>query len=160
MLKCPKEGGIDPNLIFGLETKLFSEPGMVSLQDSTHHEEVETVTLLRGAGAQRNCKCHPHDQETHDASDVASNNSKQEITADALDAALNRISKENVWRVKGFVRIEGVVKILNWAFGRYTLTTLEGQGEDSDVRLTCMGGRGEVRRSVRPFAQTIEAHLV
>ncbi|KIY68855.1 cobW-domain-containing protein [Cylindrobasidium torrendii FP15055 ss-10] len=161
MLKCPKEGGVDPNLIFGLETKLFSEPGTVSAQDSTHHEEVETVTLLRGAGAQRNCKCHPRDQETHDELDVDSNSSnKKDITADALDAALNRLSKENVWRVKGFIRIEGVVQILNWAFGRYNLTTLEGQEEESEVRLTCMGGRGEVRRSVRPFAQAIEAHLV
>ncbi|KAF8893296.1 CobW/HypB/UreG, nucleotide-binding domain-containing protein [Mucidula mucida] len=154
-VKCEPGGGVDPQLIFGLETKLFMD--RVGYEDSTHHDEVETVTLLRGTG-QACTNCHHEHEEKLDAHDDRCDDM---ISRDVLEAALNSLSKESIWRVKGFVRIrpDGDVLILNWAFGRYQLTTSKDGDAASGVRLTVMGERGEVRRAVRKFATSLEARI-
>lgn len=45
-VKCKGREGVDPNLIFGLDTKLFSDPTFVI--DGSHNDEVETITIWRG----------------------------------------------------------------------------------------------------------------
>ena len=47
------------------------------------------------------------------------------IQETVLETALGKLSKETVWRVKGFVRTERGLHILNWAFGRHELSAIK-----------------------------------
>lgn len=87
---------------------------------------------------------------------------KKTLPRAALAEALSRLSKESVWRVKGFVHLDDEGDfILNWAFGRYELTPLpaEHPTTSAGVRVTFMGERGGVKGAARKFAQAVHADL-
>jgi hypothetical protein len=75
--------------------------------------------------------------------------------------ALGSLSKESIWRVKGFVRLlpENQVYILNWAFGRYELDPCETQNAFPVIQLTVMGQRGEMKRLVHRFAERVGGNV-
>ncbi|KAF8440285.1 CobW/HypB/UreG, nucleotide-binding domain-containing protein [Boletus edulis BED1] len=132
-IRCNGRDGVDPNLLFGVDTKLFRD------SDQIHHDEVQTITISKGSG---------------DGEGV----SAERVLRDALE----QVSKETVWRIKGFVRLESGVYILNWAFGRYELTPCGKDEEPAQgyaVRLTVMGERGEVKRSINRFSKLLGACL-
>ncbi len=119
-LRCQGQAGVDPNLIFGLQSKLFSEENPML---SDHHQEVETLTLYRGSasgmashhtGHSGDCTCHQSPSQL-----VADGLRLGGLSEGVLTEALCQLPKETIWRVKGFVRLEpdGAVYILNWAFG-------------------------------------------
>lgn len=158
-IKCRGRDGVDPDLIFGIETSLFNDPESSSVRHHTHNEEVETVNIQRRrCEVPCDCRDNTHD---HDGNiEVATKHTS--ISSTILEAALASVSKEFVWRIKGFVRLETGVHILNWAFGRHDLTPsndkyLEG-GEV--LKLTAMGERGEVKRAARRFATCFDADIV
>ncbi|EPQ54298.1 cobW-domain-containing protein [Gloeophyllum trabeum ATCC 11539] len=164
-IRCQGRNGVDPNLIFGLDTKLFSETDKeLTRIDGTHNEEVETVTIYKGPASEKPHSHHDHgrghdDQKTEDGN--LEETAVEPVKEDILVAALNELSKESVWRVKGFVRVPGGTKILNWAFGRFELTDLQGgKSEGAVIRLTAMGERGEVKRAIREFAAALDAELL
>ena len=77
-----------------------------------------------------------------------------------LTSALAALSRESVWRVKGFVDLEGKgPHILNWAFGRYDLVPTTTTSASSGVKLTVMGERGEMKRAARKLAAALGAEL-
>ncbi|KAF8659048.1 hypothetical protein AX16_001921 [Volvariella volvacea WC 439] len=164
-IRCQGRNGVDPRLIFGLETKLFLKED--SFSPGNHNDEVETVTLYRGSALGRN-RLHPHVIGTHHThtheSQEHSDSDNGALEQSWLSSALEGLAKDVVWRVKGFVRCEdeGNAKtyILNWAFGRHDLTLYEGELESVVVKLTVMGERGEVRRAARKFGGAIGAELV
>jgi G3E family GTPase len=149
---------VDPNLIFGLESKLFLEAEQSP--NATHHEEVETVTVIRASNPGRQRNLHAHGSGEYCPAEEITDTCMSEramVEEEALVSALTVVSKETVWRIKGFVRLNGGVHILNWAFGRYELTRMEGGSEDEEtVRLTVMGARGEVRRVAEQFAAALQ----
>jgi len=166
-IRCKGREGVDPNLIFGLDSKLFqTENAQV---DAHHHDEVETVTVYRGTHL-RTVQNHDHHggECNCGTSTTAHEQPGPEIDPDGwieeeqLVAALQSLSKETVWRAKGFVRLRRGVHILNWAFGRYDLTALVSAetGSGESVRLTMMGERGEVRRAARKFAAGLGANVL
>ncbi|KAG7450941.1 cobW-domain-containing protein [Guyanagaster necrorhizus] len=156
-IRCQGKEGVDPKLIFGLETKLFM--GEEDYKDVAHQDEVETVTILRGADEPvHHCDSHAPGH----ADEEVITESKEGITHEQLQTALNSLSKERVWRVKGFVRFDSAkdVYILNWAFGRHELTVLRGKHTvKAVIQLTAMGERGGVKRAVRAFAVALGATI-
>lgn len=125
------KSGVDPKLIFGLESKLFLEKD--ALHDAAHNDEVQTLTLSRTTG--------------------------QAIDQALLVQALSAVSKESVWRIKGFVRLTtGQTVIVNWAFGRSDFIPLEKNHleEEVMVKMTVMGERDEVRRRIQDFAGQLD----
>lgn len=173
-IKCQGRNGVDPNLIFGLQSKLFLEPSSTLTNgDGTHHDEVETVTLFSGGILEK----HPHDHSAGVCTDCKDHGSVdfphvgKALARDTLARALQTLSKENTWRVKGFVRLidngsdAPSVYILNWAFGRYNLSVVRSETaneylkDEEIVRLTVMGERGEVRRAARKLAESIGANV-
>ncbi|KAK0495257.1 cobW-domain-containing protein [Armillaria luteobubalina] len=155
-IRCRGKQGVDLKLIFGLETKLFMEEE--AFKDVAHQDEVETVTILRGADLSGHH--HHNDCDSHVEEEVADSETSEGITHEQLQRALDSLSKESVWRVKGFVRFDQDVYILNWAFGRHELTMLRGEHkEKAAIRLTAMGERGEVKRAVRGFAGAVGAKI-
>lgn len=182
---------VDPALIFGIDSKLFcdgvppptpEERGTTTADGNgvaQHHDEVGTVTLLRGAAAPahvhtescNHAHAHPH---TQDSTAILHGTDAPIPTLDepALSAALGQLPKEYIYRVKGFVRFSSASspaaegeeqQILNWAFGRWELVRVpESSPEENGelVRLTVMGERGEVRRYARKLAQALGAEIV
>lgn len=120
-IKCHPQTGIDPDLIFGLQSKLFLKHD----NDMEHvHDEVETITISPPETLE---KC-------------------------VLIDALALLSRDAIWRVKGFVGLSDERRyILNWAFGRYELTAYEGSSEG----ITVMGRRGEVRSASAKFVAAL-----
>lgn len=168
-IRCKGRNGVDPSLIFGLESKLFlgekpKEDGVAT----THNDEVETVTVYRGSPEGRKCLHHDHHhnhgaEETCHWDQVDDSDVEEDgfVTPEALTVALNLLSKETIWRVKGFVTLPSGVHILNWAFGRHDLIPMNEVGKEKEVvKLTVMGERGEVKRAIRKFCASIDANIL
>ena len=135
-IKCQGRNGVDPNLIFGLQSKLFSLLSDSEKKETeVEHDEVETLTIIRGDSS------HDHNQG---------------IEKETLIEALHTLSRESIWRVKGFIKLsDGEWLIVNWAFGRYELKDFSGVNMTGIVRMTVMGGRGEVRGPAGKFAKML-----
>lgn len=149
-LRCHGRGGVEPNLIFGIGSRLFLDKEGRDLPPaallSNHNNEVETVTVYRGSAAGRLHHHHPWKKHDHDgavdlcdctrdgvAQTKDTSGSVPQLNAgldagidlDTLVGALGVLPKDVVWRVKGFVQLKvNGVQILNWAFGRYDLTLM------------------------------------
>ena len=146
-IRCTNRNDVDPSLIFGLDTKLFSDGVQMEHvegqndhhhhhpQAETHHDEIETATIkLNGLAG---------------------------VSQLAIDQALSILPKDRIYRVKGFIAFTNEhAVILNWAFGRSEIIPYndsEGMAV-GDVRLTMMGGRGEVKDLwAKKFADVIAA---
>ena len=168
-INCKDRNGVDPNLIFGVDSKLFLELGAPENKDLSHTDEVETITIYRGPPKDqpngRKSRVAENLGDPHSGRDIEARRNEPDdtdiIDTDNLTKALECLSKESVWRVKGFVKLREGVHILNWAFGRFDLTKVEGgMNEMSSVRLTVMGERGEVKRASRKFAASFHADIV
>ncbi|KAG1843958.1 CobW/HypB/UreG, nucleotide-binding domain-containing protein [Suillus subalutaceus] len=108
---------------------LFRDPIPQGIED--HHDEVKTLTAYRGFLP------------------------TWMLDKGILESALASLNKESVWRVKGFVRLDSAIWILNWAFGRYDLTLSKGDTsfmQDASIRLTIMGDKYELNRKPIPVA--------
>jgi G3E family GTPase len=175
-IKSNGRSGVDPSLVFGLDSKLFalstSDEEKARWTDPSHHQEVEIVTVrTRGLGPLP-VKDNTHNERcshlVEEADSLASPDRKQ-ITREVLNAALGALNKDAVYRVKGFIRFYdeqpfSVVHILNWAFGRFELTQIAGDTSsqldaNEDVRLTVMGERGEIRPKARKLADALGAGI-
>jgi hypothetical protein len=133
-IKCQGRNGVDPNLIFGLQSKLFLLTDSEKKESEVEHDEVETVTILR---------------DDNDG-----------IEQETLIEALHSLSRECVWRAKGFIKLrDGRWLIVNWAFGRYELKDYLDVDMTGVVRMTVMGSRGEVRGHAGKFAQMLGSVL-
>lgn len=116
-----KEKGVDPELIFGLDTKLFqldaksySTTAAPQREDDKRHmdSEVDILWVKYNQTAER-----------------------QYISTDAFEKFLNdkRLSKDSIYRIKGFVWLKGAdqeraeLRIVNYAFERFSwpLTLIE-----------------------------------
>jgi hypothetical protein len=129
---------VDPALIFGIDSKLFRDALPLSERPSAigpaednddvvvvpqHHEEVETITVLRGAlaptpaPAHVHAHTHPHLHTTATSCDHPHTHPHPEepnaahaspppalLDEPTLSAALDQLPKESVYRVKGFIR--------------------------------------------------------
>lgn len=128
-VKCD-QNGISPDLVFGLDTELFKvsyhqSGNMEEMVFDPHHQanEVDLIQVIV-----------PIDQQV------------QYLTREAFEGWLKTLPKDDIYRVKGFVRLdnEGILYILNHAFGRFTLTPVEHpetltQSKDIDIKITIMG---------------------
>jgi G3E family GTPase len=159
-VKASRTTGVDLSLLFGLDSKAFREPMPLTISD--HDREVQTFTILKGAegpvhhqcGSEGECGGEGHDHLEVEPHEVGDNKGLERSLF--LDA-LHSLSKESIWRIKGFVRLlpENQVYILNWAFGRYELDLLNAQNVFPVIQLTIMGQRGEMKRLVQRFAEKL-----
>lgn len=164
-IQCQGRNGVDPKFIFGVDSKLFLDPTAQESLSTAHHDEVETITLYSGRPSGRpHTHSHLHHEREADEDEVSAQESDDDlgvIDRTVLIEALSGLSKESVWRVKGFVRFTEGVHILNWAFGRFELTQVdEGARNAGAVKLTVMGERGEVKRASRKFAAALGADIL
>ncbi|KXS10422.1 cobW-domain-containing protein [Gonapodya prolifera JEL478] len=151
----PNMGGVAPDLIFGLDTRLFE---VVNSQPETK----EMSEILANSGVDRDTGHHWGEVDLiRVVRQTGVPDKRNALDPVAVTEFLKGLNKEDVFRVKGFVRLhepiphatlesiasEGVflnrstalagdtLYILNWAFGRWTWTALAAQAaEENDVR--------------------------
>ncbi|KAJ1308021.1 hypothetical protein OPQ81_002092 [Rhizoctonia solani] len=117
-LRCQGKSGVPHNLLFGLDSKQFLD---LSVQDTdkNHHDEVETATLCKGIHLPH-AHSHSHDEPLAEPEPSDDHGS---VTRDRLSDALEKLPKDSIYRVKGYVRFQDQdsIHVLNWAFGRFEL---------------------------------------
>lgn len=123
-VKCDREG-VSPDLVFGLDTQLFKVTNgktreMNELVFDPKHQENE-VDLIQVV------------QQTPGA-----------LNKEALETFLKGMPKDDIYRIKGFIRLDDGLHILNHAFGRHTLTLVENQdtleeAKGIQIKVTVMG---------------------
>ena len=155
-VQCKGRDGVAPNLIFGLDSKLFLgyEQDYATV---VHDEEVETVTIRKGPVVDQ---LHHHYEDVNHSCNtegvVCKVNGIGVIEEKVLTNALASLNKETVWRVKGLVRLERGVHIVNWAFGRYELTKIDEDMPET-LMLTVMGESGAVKAPAHKLAVALGA---
>jgi hypothetical protein len=164
-IRCRGRDGVDPNLIFGVESKLFLQDGQATMV--THSDEVETVTVFKGP---RRPDGHNHSSFNGDCNCGVTNGEhlsangecKEAVEEQVLSSALNALPTEYIWRVKGFIRFTSGTHIVNWAFGRFELIRLhDGQTHINEpIILTVMGSRGEVKMWAYKLATALGAEII
>ncbi|CAG8458918.1 11293_t:CDS:2 [Funneliformis caledonium] len=135
-IKCEGKNGVSPDLIFGIDTKLFdlaikfSE--LIDPSINNHHQnEIDLIQII----------------VTRQSSSLVS-----PFTKKHFETFLESLSNNDIYRLKGFVRLmhdsnEGEnskLYIVNHAFGRYTLTQIQRSLNNSDeedilIKITIMG---------------------
>ena len=150
-----------------------------------HNEEVQTFSVWSGGSEPGHTHTHGHtlkkeiqnETEINDAGMGATQLSvSPQLSRDLLGAILEKVSSEEVYRVKGFLLLalnirestpqpEDTYFILNWAFGRYELHAasvemgIRLRKDGIRVRLTVMGARGQMDMQVRSLAKGLGANM-
>ncbi|KAI8816282.1 cobW-domain-containing protein [Fimicolochytrium jonesii] len=167
-----KNGDVDPDLVFGIDTKLFElqnrgrDEEVLGEVDVRHMERevvVMSVSLNVGEDAGHS-HAQSHAVHTHDASNPCTSptctvpiptiSTPPALTPALLTTLLSSIPPDEIYRIKGLILLSQKLHILNWAFGRLDVTPVTNsdildENKDVAVRLTVMGCRGgEVGRWV------------
>ena len=189
-MKISRDTPPKPDLIFGLlaapgmESKVFGAKDDEALdrlaiglagEQGQHANagsgEVQTCSIWKGGKAPGDHHGHAHAADDH--AHAHSPSASPRVTTETLETALKQLPSEEIWRVKGFLRLHGTIDssssgeyfILNWAFGRHELLTASAEmserlsGEEVEVRLTVMGARGEVKPRARKLAAALGAEM-
>ncbi|KAG0175335.1 hypothetical protein DFQ30_009607 [Apophysomyces sp. BC1015] len=123
-VKCDRQG-VSPDLVFGLDTQLFKVTN-----DKTH--------------AMNELVFDPKHQENEVDLLQIIQYADNKLDQLGLEAFLKGMPKDDIYRIKGFIRLEDGLYILNHAFGRHTLTLVEHQetleeAKGIQVKVTVMG---------------------
>jgi len=167
---------VDPALIFSIDSKLFRDPlppieatqGDVTASQQ-HHDEVETITLLRGASLPTNTKAYGH-AHAHVHTSAPSNShhshphpeepkaaySPSPLDEPTLTAALHQLPKEYVYRVKGFIRFTPPVLSTSTAADSEGLHLQQQQQKQQWWILNWAFGRWELVRAPAPATSAAE----
>ncbi|RCH77726.1 hypothetical protein CU098_002836, partial [Rhizopus stolonifer] len=125
-VKCDKNG-VSPDLVFGLDTQLFKV-------GYDKHKTLEESVF------------DPHHQENEvDLIQILQSVNDQRLSLAAFEDFLKSMPKEDIYRIKGFIRLQDApLSIVNHAFGRWTLTPVENEDtlentKDVQIKITVMG---------------------
>ncbi|KAF9109937.1 hypothetical protein BGX27_006973 [Mortierella sp. AM989] len=117
---------VSPELIFGLDTKLFELQGAMAPNNKAFQEELE----LNG-----NKDHHKNELDTMEIKCFGNKNDlKESLSLEKFEKFLGSLDKDDVYRLKGFVRLSGVTNtadnaetasapicVVNHAFGKWTI---------------------------------------
>lgn len=167
-VRCEGRAGVDPSLIFGLDSQLFQLEEINKHElDASHHESTKEAS-------------HPHHHEVQ----TLTVTSQASFDIGFVETVLQGVSKEAVYRIKGFIQLEVEprsdedqhssasntepkshrVVICNWAFGRYEFTPYSSSGSllnGEQIRLTVMGERGSaVKLATKQLAVALGGEVI
>jgi G3E family GTPase len=158
-IRCTDKS-VDPALIFGIDSKLFRDGDALPLSEpppatavKPHHDEVETVTLLRGSPMPAHVHVHnanscdqPHHSHPHPEESTTTHAPEPAplplLDEPTLSAALQKLPKDSVYRVKGFISFTFT--------GTGTGTPSQMTGADTDTRT----GTGAAADTADPEGKT------
>lgn len=121
---------VSPELIFGLDTKLFQLQGTGhDMHDDDHDHDHDHADH------------HENELDTMDIQCFSSKSGSQGYILANFEKFLGTLDKEDVYRLKGFVRLSGIkredgtvvekptVCVVNHAFGKWTIIPVEERDE-------------------------------
>ncbi|RGB37918.1 CobW/HypB/UreG, nucleotide-binding domain-containing protein [Rhizophagus diaphanus] len=135
-IKCEGKNGVSPDLIFGIDTKLFDlaakSSELIDPRIENHHQnEIDLIQVIM----------------TRQSYSLIS-----PYTKEHFEAFLESLSNNDIYRLKGFIWLTqehnkeeiSQLYIVNHAFGRYTLTPIQRSLKNSDdelilIKITIMG---------------------
>ncbi|ORY30733.1 cobW-domain-containing protein [Rhizoclosmatium globosum] len=152
-LKCNGTNGVSPSLLFGIDTKLFelsadgsvptvSMMGEITGPENHHANEVDLVQIMYPAPLTSSCEdheCRDHRHHSHESDTASSISLPSKFTKESLESFLAPLPKDYFYRIKGSIRVDSNLYIINWAFGRYTLTSVPDTDPTLVYRITVMG---------------------
>ncbi|KAK4685221.1 hypothetical protein P7C73_g4931, partial [Tremellales sp. Uapishka_1] len=178
-IKVGPENPLDPDLVFGLDTKLFEKTQGEKVDwealggQGKHEDEVETRRIWRGGKGGQAKTAHDHVGDGCDCAAEQGEIAGEDVVPIALELLETELSKLSfeVYRVKGIVRLVSddskgyTTNVLNFAFGRHELTPIPSLDDDQDLKgvafkLTMMGERGEVGRRAKKFAAGMNGQVI
>ncbi|KAJ2899277.1 hypothetical protein IWW38_001041 [Coemansia aciculifera] len=154
-IKVGADGGVDPEMIFGLDTKLFA----LSERPAAEVDSA-LATFVTASDASSGLDHHAHEVDLIEIRRSKSGNLSEEgICSAEFMTFLTSLPADDVYRVKGIVRLVGAISdseppsdntkssdsalyIVNHAFGRFTFTCLTSKpqlSQDVLVRVTILG---------------------
>ncbi|KAH8551081.1 cobW-domain-containing protein [Umbelopsis sp. PMI_123] len=143
-IKCEGTHGVSPDVLFGLDTKLFQ----ISMDKTQRAEELMFTSVPGGAPAAHHAHGKHHENEVDLIQVCETLDTAKPLAFDQFEAFLKTLPKEDIYRLKGFVRLqegdEQRLHIINHSFGRYTFTavtaaeTLE-KASQYVIKITVMG---------------------
>lgn len=153
-IKCSGVDGVDPQLVFGIySSATFDNMSLQTTPKPDHNDEVEVIQLQITSDSKLQIKCTGSCDHTAHKEGLISCR-YIELTKDRLNSALSLLSREYVWRVKGFLRMDSSVYILNWAFGRYNLYHTD-KTVDNILQLTFVGDNRDLQQALQPFIDAV-----
>jgi G3E family GTPase len=135
-IKCEGKNGVSPDLIFGIDTKLFDLASkfseLIDPRIENHHQsEIDLIQIIMSR--QPNLLISP-------------------FTKKHFEAFLESLSNNDIYRLKGFIWLTqeynkeevSQLYIVNHAFGRYTFTPIQRSLNNPDdepilIKITIMG---------------------
>jgi G3E family GTPase len=139
-VKCDKNG-VSPDLVFGLDTPLFK------------------VGYSKNKTLEDNVFDPQHQENEVDLIQILQSVNDKKLNLESLETFLKSMPKDDIYRIKGFVRLEdGKLYIVNHAFGRWTLTPVENEDtlentKDVQIKITVMG------QDLRMYTEKVKALL-
>jgi G3E family GTPase len=127
-IKYDVKTGVSPDVVFGLDTQLFElelrdkDRETFQLEPRHHSKEIDIIQVLE-----------------------TPTNTDSVMRVQDLEAFLGSLSSEEVYRVKGLIQLKDEEEaeklfILNWAFGRFSLTRVTRHLDPPiQTQLTVMG---------------------
>ncbi|KAI8598260.1 CobW/HypB/UreG, nucleotide-binding domain-containing protein [Dissophora ornata] len=116
---------VSPELIFGLDTKLFELQGAMAPNNKTFQDELDQ---------HGNKNHHKNELDTMEIKCFGNRNSLTgNLDLQKFEKFLGTLDKDDVYRLKGFVRLSGILEtgseettsaicVVNHAFGKWTIT--------------------------------------
>lgn len=115
---------MSPDVLFGLDTTLFQ----LAMNKTHQAEELMFTSVPGGAPAAHEAHGKHHENEVDLIQVYSTLDTATPMTLDQFIAFLNTLPKDDIYRVKGFVRLqegdEQRLYIVNHSFGRHTLTVV------------------------------------
>ena len=141
VIRCNGQLGVDPGLVFGLDSKLFLTRGQVSEADQgreghlDHHaREVDLIQVLTERPLV--------------------------LERDEVERFLGLLKAENFYRIKGILVINGEAHLANFAFGRPGWTKLTKYDSSKTLQLVFMGMElGGHRKKIQEFFGLLNEEL-
>lgn len=174
-VKVGPKNPLSPNLVFGLDSKLFLRESDEAASwaaigaEGAHVDEVDTRSVWRGGAKPGKKHAHVNGDSCGECGgdEEAKAEAVTPMPREEFETALSKLPAE-IYRVKGIVRFPSEqgyeTYVLNWAFKRHQLTRIPALDSAPDLegvslRLTVMGERGEVLRPARKLAELLGAQV-
>ena len=152
-IKCNGVNGVDPCLVFEIGSTLgFKRITYPTTMGSSHNDEVEVIQLSTFTSVQTYHDCDTLCDDIRHIHNTVTVSHTSSLTYDCFIYALSLLSREYVWRVKGFVQLQSshTNYIVNWAFGRYELHPTD-KVLNTALQLTVIGENGYLKDALHAF---------
>lgn len=160
-IKCEGTRGVSPDVLFGLDTTLFQ----IAMDKTQRAEELMFTSVPGGAPAAHEAHGKHQENEVDLIQVFETLDTATPMTICEFKAFLETLPKEDIYRLKGFVRLQDGddqrLYIVNHSFGRFTLTAVTAnttmeKASQYVLKITVMGQ--DLRMYIEKIRKGLKLH--